>query len=202
MPHGKHFLKGGWLWPYGPADRSMTKKKIILTSALLLAIGAVGYGGTSAYFSDYDNTPNTVTVGHNDTTIEEKFPDPTPKPVEDNPSYPKKVWVTNDGNGEALVDCYVRAEVTFSNSDIGQAVTLEGLNTADWTLGGDGFYYYKHILKKGESTTPLFTGVKINSDKVADKYKDILDEFEGNVYEEAVQSDGFASAEEAFARMK
>ena len=138
----------------------MTKKKVILASAVLLAIGAVGYGGSSAYFSDYDNKPNTVTVGHNDTTIEEKFPDPTPKPVEDNPSYPKKVWVTNDGNGEALVDCYVRAEVTFSNSDIGQAVTLEGLNTADWTLGGDGFYYYKHILKKGESTTPLFTGVR------------------------------------------
>lgn len=180
----------------------MTKKKVILASAVLLAIGAVGYGGSSAYFSDYDNKPNTVTVGHNDTTIEEKFPDPTPKPVEDNPSYPKKVWVTNDGNGEALVDCYVRAEVTFSNSDIGQAVTLEGLNTADWTLGGDGFYYYKHILKKGESTTPLFTGVKINSDKVADKYKDILDEFEVNVYEESVQSDGFANAEEAFARMK
>lgn len=48
----------------------------------------------------------------------------------------------------------------------------------------------------------MFTGVKINSDKVADKYKDILDEFEVNVYEESVQSDGFASAEEAFARMK
>ena len=68
----------------------MTKKKVILASAVLLAIGAVGYGGSSAYFSDYDNKPNTVTVGHNDTTIEEEFPDPTPKPVEDNPSYPKR----------------------------------------------------------------------------------------------------------------
>lgn len=85
---------------------------------------------------------------------------PTPKPVEDNPSYPKKVWVTNDGNGEALVDCYVRAEVTFSNSDIGQAVTLEGLNTADWTLGGDGFYYYKHILKKGSPPLRCSQGLR------------------------------------------
>ena len=35
---------------------------------------------------------NTLAVGHVTTEIEENFPDPTPTPVEENPSYIKEIW--------------------------------------------------------------------------------------------------------------
>lgn len=177
----------------------MRKKIIALLGLILIFFFFLGYGGTFAYLSDVAVKENQVTIGHNDTTIEEEFPSPTPTPMEKNPSYTKKIWVSNKGEGQALVDCFVRVALSYSNSDIGNAVILDGLNTTDWTYS-DGFYYYNQILKKGESTSPLITGFHIDSSKIdPKKYEEILKNFEINVYEESVQSEGFTDPQSAFA---
>ena len=178
------------------------KKGRWLLPVLAAAVVCCGQG-SYAFFTASDVAENRMTPGYNDTEIEEEFPDPTPVPVDEDPEYTKKVWVTNrgDGQGNALVDCYVRVMVSYSDSAIGKAVTLKGLNTADWTYE-DGYYYYNRILKKNASTTPLFTGFSIDSDRVDDSYKELIDRFEINVYEESVQAEGFASAKDAFAGIR
>lgn len=176
----------------------MDIKKFLKPAMILSLVGVVGYGSTSAYLSSFDVINNTTTVGHNDTSIEENFPPVTPPVITNNPSVIKEVSVVNNGTGQALVDCYVRVALSYSNSDIGKAVVLDNLNRSDW-IYENGFYYYNKILKKGEKTTPLFTGFHIESSKVEDKYKNLINDFEINVYEESVQAEGFTNARDAFA---
>lgn len=178
------------------------KLRMLKKPALLLALsGMICIGGTAAYFTDYDNKRNIVAVGHNTTTIEEEFPDPDPTPIPENPEYTKKVWVANRPYGEDgfNVDSYIRVSLSYSNNDIGKAVTLEGLDTANWYYDStDQYYYYKKVVKEGQATTPLFTGIKIDSSKVEDTYKDAISEFNVNVYSESVSSQGFTDYQSAW----
>lgn len=178
------------------------KLRMLSKPALLLALsGIICIGGTAAYFTDYDNKRNIVAVGHNTTTIEEEFPDPEPTPIPENPTYTKKVWVANKPYGENgfNVDTYIRVSVSYSNYDIGKAVTLNGLDTTNWIYNpNDQFYYYTKVVEEGQSTTPLFTGIKIDSSKVEDTFKDAISEFNVNVYSESVSSQGFADYQSAW----
>lgn len=154
-----------------------------------------GVGTTYAYFSDYDKTVNQFVVGRNVTEIEEDFPGPTPTPTDTGRKFKKVVQVTNNSEEEiANVDCFVRILVTFSNYDIGKAVTLIGLDTVNWIYNDtDGYYYYKKILKKGNTTTPLFTGFKIDDEKVDEQYLESIKNFQINIYEESIQSGEFTN---------
>ncbi len=150
---------------------------------------------TKAYFSDWDQLVNILKVGCNTTEIEEKFPQPTPKPLDGNPEFQKTVWVSNNSSGEAgeSVPCYVRLTLSYSNSDIAKALTYLNLNTSDWIYNEkDNYYYYKHILEKDTKTVPLFTGFRIDSTKVNDNYKDRISDFRIHIYEESVQAEGFS----------
>lgn len=73
-------------------------------------------------------------------------------------------------------------------------MVLKNLDTDNWVHRDDG-YYYRHILKEGETTAPLFTGVSIDSSRLDDTYLDLLPEFKIQVYEESVQSAGFSDYE-------
>ena len=161
---------------------------------LLFLSGVLCTVGTAAYLSDYEIQPNTVAVGAVTTEIEEDFPDPTPTPIDRDPEYVKKIWIGNFSGGENgfQTDCYVRMSLSYSNSDIGKAVVLLGMDTANWVYNAtDGYYYYKQKLTEGKRTTPLCTGFRIDSARVDATYKDELSDFTINVYEEAVQAQGF-----------
>ena len=54
---------------------------------LLLTTGLLCATGTAAYFSDFEKKINSAAVGYVTTEIEEDFPDPTPTPMENGPSY-------------------------------------------------------------------------------------------------------------------
>jgi hypothetical protein len=161
---------------------------------MLLLLMILGIGGSAAYLTAYRQNVNQIAAGHNTTRIEETFPDPDSIPIEDNPEYEKTVWVSNCTGGEEGfgVDCYVRVRLLYSNSDIGRAVTLKNLNTTDWVYEEDGYYYYKHRLKEGESTKALFTGFSIDADLVEDTYSPYIRDFSISVYEESVQAEGFS----------
>lgn len=158
-------------------------------------------GNTMAYLTSSDQTENVVTAGRNQTEIQEDFPTPSPVPLEENPEYKKTVWVTNlpEGKGGS-VDCYVRVALSYSNYDIGKAVTLRNLDTVNWKYNHrDGYYYYTKMLAEGESTTPLFTGFSINPAEVEDSYKDSITDFQIQVYEESVQAGDFQDYSSAWA---
>lgn len=179
----------------------MKEENIKKLAMVLMAAGFLGIGTTTAYFTAWDKTVNQVAVGHNTTEITEEFPTPSPEPVRDNPEYVKKVRVSNYPYNEAgyNADCYVRVMLSFSNSDIGRAVILKGLDTVNWVYNAaEDCYYYKHVLAEGKSTTPLFTGFVIDSAKVDDTYKDSLSDFTISVYEESVQSGSFKDYQSAW----
>lgn len=171
------------------------KLRVFRRTAMLFALtGVFWMGGTAAYFSSYDKAENRIAVGKNETEIEERFPDPPDIDLQENPQYEKKVWVSNRMSGENgfNVDCFVRASVSFSNSDVGKAVTLVNLDSENWIYEErDGFYYYRWKLREGESTTPLFTGVSIETAKIDPLYKSLLQEFQICIYEESVQAGDF-----------
>lgn len=174
------------------------QKKIWLV--LCIMAGLAGIGTTSAYFSDYKKISNQAAVGRNETEIVEDFPAPTPTPTENGKKFKKIVQISNDSEeGMANVDCYVRVLVTFSNYDIGQAVSFTGLDTKHWIYNDtDGYYYYKNVLKKGSMTTPLFTGVEINTEQVDTQYLSEIKNFQINVYEESVQKGEFKNYKAAW----
>lgn len=158
-------------------------------------------GTTAAYFSDCDQTVNILEPGHNTTDIEENFPSPSPRPPDENPEYSKTVWVSNGSSGETehAVSCYVRLSLSYSHGDIAKAVNFLNFNTTDWIYNKkDGFYYYRHRLEKGEKTKPLFTGFRIDSNKISEKYKEQLSYFSIHVYEESVQAQGFSDYNSAW----
>ena len=96
-------------------------------------------------------------------------------------------------------DCYVRMSLSYSNDDIGRGVNLTGLDTANWVYNSqDGYYYYRKKISEGEKTTPLCTGFQIDPQKIDDTYRDSIKDFEINVYEEAVQAEGFSDYESAW----
>lgn len=183
----------------------MKEKLLKVPIFFLFVTGVLCALRTAAYFSDYDDKMNTAAVGYVITEIDEDFPDPTPTPMGDNPSYKKEIWTGNfSGNEKGFnADCYVRMSLSYSDDDIGRGVELLGVDKVNWVYNpGDGYYYYRNIVAEGETTTPLCTGFRINSEKIDDTYKDSLFDFEINVYEEAVHAEGFSDFESAWSYFK
>ena len=145
----------------------MERRIIEAVSALAGFAAVLCMGSTMAYLTSYDQAENQIAVGRNETKIEEDFPTPAPIPLEENPEYQKTVWVTNQSGGQGgSVDCYVRVSLSYSDEDIGRAVVLRNLDTANWKYNGaDGYYYYTKILAKGESTTPLLPDLQLKRQK-------------------------------------
>lgn len=175
------------------------RKKLAAAGAAMLGF-ILGMGGTNAYLTSSDQAVNVIGVGKNTTTIEEEFPKPSPLPGDEDKEYSKTVWVANGTVQEKghSVDCYVRVSLGYSNDDIGRAVVLKQLDQKNWTKADDGFYYYKKILREGEVTTPLFSGIEVDSSKIEKAYLDQISDFEIQVYEESVQAAGFQNYESAW----
>lgn len=178
------------------------KKRIVhgVSLGLFLGVFVIGIGKTEAYFSDYDKAENQVAVGRNVTEIVEDFPEPTPTPTDTGKKYKKIVQISNESEEAASsVDCFVRVLVTFSDYDIGQAVTLLELDTENWVYDeSDGYYYYKNILKKGNCTTPLFKGFYIENEKLDLQYQKEKKNFYINIYEESIQAGTFEDYRKAW----
>lgn len=173
---------------------SIDKKKIVGALAAVLLLGATA-GGAYSYFTDAEKTVNSVTIGSNEIEITEDFPTPTPPAVGEN-EYVKKVSVTNTGE----VDCFVRVFAEFEDADVravGEYSKDNGatyLSEADfraalpenWEYRNDAkfgpYYYYKLPIAPGESTSNLFTNLKVTF-----ATEDDVEPFKFTVYAESVQ---------------
>lgn len=176
----------------------MRNKRLIMWISAVLLILLSAMPGAYGFFSDNETRDNSFSVGSITTEIQEEFPNPSPVPIGENPSFRKKVWVCCDDSG-GQTDCYVRISLAYSDYDIGKAVVLENTDMKNWEYdSGDGCYYYKKILGAGESSTPLFTGVHIDSSSLGKTDQERLKTFEISVYQEAVQAKGFTDFREAW----
>lgn len=156
-------------------------KKIIAIGILALVIFFTSE--SSAFLTDTNVKENDFTFGSNIVQIEEIFD--IPEHYQANTSYRKQVSVNNNGT----ILCYVRVFAEPSNSEIPVDIDYD---TSNWIKNGD-YWYYAKILEAGESTSPLFSSVKIGDVSDDDKEK-----FDVIVYSESVQAYGFNSSLEAF----
>ena len=155
----------------------LTKKKTIFLAVIL---SLICIGSIAAYMTSAAKIDNILTVGYNDIDIVEKF-DPPPE-LRPGVEFTKTVSVSNTGP----VDCYVRVLSLFSNSDMGDHCTID-YNEKDWAYNEtDQYWYYKKPLPAGETTTPLFTKIKLDDDINANDIKD----FDVMIYAESYQANG------------
>lgn len=156
--------------------KTLGNKKTVLLVILCAAILGLGIGGTVAYLaSGTKNVENTFTIGSVETEVTENHFE-----LKDDKTVSKDPQIKNVGKN----DCYVRVRINFTPADAGISIGRLGKN---WEDGKDGFYYYKEVVKVGESTEPVFTEVKIpdgwvKNSKATEKFQ----EFDVIVYQEAV----------------
>ena len=156
----------------------MKKWKGKLLALALLAAGAACLAlGTAAFFSAETTAHNVITTGGVEIELREWADEARETPFEDvtgvlpGAEITKIAEIENTGASEAWVRVGVTKSIRLAGG--GKAdlslVSLD-INTADWTLGEDGFYYYNTALKPGEVTAPLFTAVTF-ADEMGNEYQ-------------------------------
>jgi len=178
---GEKMRKTGW-------------KTIFLT--LFIFIGIIWPAGlTNAFFTDRQQTLNSLHAAANTSAVEEEFEPPVLHPGEN--LYQKKITVRNTGT----TGCFVRVFLAFSDSRCADmtriAPTKNNMEAgvfypenefrqhlpAGWRYdASDGYYYYVPALLPGEVTNTLMYGAKtVFPDEESIRAFDII------VYEESVQ---------------
>lgn len=169
----------------------MKKRNMILGSTIVLAVLLVA--GTMAWFtSNPAAVENTFKAGTVDIKVNENgFENVTN--VNPGDIHNKKVTVKSLGSK----DTYVRVKLTEKWEDLAEGVTTDGVATYvtgdDWVDGGDGYYYYKKILKN-EETTPLIKEVVFDGPKMGNDFQNAT--FKLEVKAEAVQASHYAFRDE------
>ena len=179
MAHGKR-----------EATRTLKQRLAIAAVALLLCCTV---GGTLAWLA---TSTGMVTNTFEPTWVECEVSDTYENGAKTN------IVVTNPNNHKTPtnVDAYIRVTfaATWEDPADGYAAVAKDtkafydnlakatLNSADWFKGSDGFYYYKHIVKVGESTSQVFTSsITIPADDSGNGY-----ELNVQILAEAIQADG------------
>lgn len=153
----------------------MKKKKVFAVSTVVVLICLILIPYTYAYVTKQAEAHNYITTGKIEIKLQEQQLNEQGQlePYEnDGQVYPGKQvskipTVTNTAGKAAYVRVKVEKVVTLlegkdANPDL-DLIILEGLNTDDWTYV-DGYYYYNEVLNPGETTSPLFTGVKFSEE--------------------------------------
>ncbi|MGF0052229.1 TasA family protein [Catenibacterium mitsuokai] len=153
--------------------RNKDHRKTLIVLVIVLSLGL--FSSVSAYFMDKATAKNSFTIGYVETKIEEDYT--PPHELKPGITFTKKVTVKNTGSN----DCYVRVLVTFSNSNMEHVCSIDYNNT-DWKKNDkDGYWYYKKLLKSGETTEPLFKTVTVSPNVDENNLQD----FDINVYHES-----------------
>lgn len=183
----------------------MIRKTFLLSGILCVLSICTLAGATFAYLTDHTKLDNVMKIGQNVSILKETFPTPAPIDPDTVQTYEKVVSVNN----MRKVPCYARVFVAFSNDAIGDQVSFINLNKTDWeyidsaaNASLEGYYYYKYPIEPGDSTSPLFEGLRIgdNLDFSDDGADGVFQVF---LYEETLQCepyDNYQDAWDAFIR--
>ena len=160
---------------------------LLVCAALLLTITV---SGTVAYLVDSTGSlVNTFTPTVVDTEITEQF----------DGSSKSSIVITNVG--ERNIDVYVRVAVVGNwvlNNQIVDSWTLSEkyINKSNWSIGGDGFYYYNTVLQAGSNTENLLSKAIDPSSRTDGAHLEVT------VMQQAIQAEGMgvSTAQAAFAK--
>lgn len=153
-------------------------KQTALSVIVIICVTIASFGTTLAWLISNDYADNQLTVGETRIELIEDY-DP-PAKLSPGTSFTKKPYVENTGN----LPCYVRMRADFSDNRAEEFCDPLNIDTSNWVYDpSDGYYYYKSLLQPGESTTNLFTTVRI---KTTCSQADLID-FDILIYAEAVQ---------------
>ena len=158
----------------------MTKTQKLALGLSLLAVAMVG--GTSAFFTASERTHNIITTSGvaielientNQTGVDGRpVPFTNISNAHAGDTYSKIPQVKNIDEGSVWVRVKVAKGATINGSTevaVSDNSISADFNTQDWLDGGDGYYYYSHVLEAGEITEPLFTEVTL-ADSLSDIY--------------------------------
>lgn len=168
------------------------KNKVIITLVSAILCCGISFGITYAYLISNDNALNSFTVGENTVEVSEEYS--SPEKLQPGVQFVKKPSVKNTGN----LPCFVRARADFSDSRAEEFCEELDINTENWEYDdSDGYYYYKGILEVDKTTEPLFTTVKLKTEKDdgTPYTNDDMQDFDILVYTESVEQ-GTHSANE------
>lgn len=144
-------------------------------------------GVTAGFLVSTDSALNRLSSGHNTAGIVESYAPPSSFAKGD--EITKEVKVKNEGS----VPCYVRVFAEVSDPETRDAIELN-IDSSAWSeKSSDGYYYYRKVLPPGSTTAPLLRTVTAKAD---------IGGFKIICYSETVQAEGFANAQEAFAKIK
>lgn len=153
----------------------MSKKKIVVILSVLLSLTAIG--GTYAYITKVGKSTSSTSIGSNEIQVQNDILN-----VDFVKGYQGEGFNAYKNTGK--VDCYIRATVSLNDTRLSSFINCT-INTDDWVLNEDGYYYYKDIVPVGLETTPLIKTVEVADNGVADS---TLKDIGIIVYTESVQS--------------
>ena len=148
------------------------KRKLLILSVLAICVAALATG-TLAYFTAEGKAHNVITTGGVDIEVREWANEDKTEPFEDltgvmpGTSATKIAEVANTGASEAWIRVRVEKNIRLSaeiEAEIDPDVVTLDIDTAHWTDGKDGYYYYNDPVKPGEVTAPIFTAVTFAPD--------------------------------------
>lgn len=144
----------------------MKKKLILLT--LLAAIALAAAGGSIAYFTVTGTAQNVITAGnvrmalHDETAEGNAFSPGALSGMMPGDTADKKVYVENTGDNafytRIRLSCSVRKP---EGGALDADIIAFNIDTINWQLGADGWYYYRSAVDKGSQTAPLLTQVSL-----------------------------------------
>lgn len=154
----------------------MKNKKIMLGSAIMLAVLLVA-GGTMAWFTaQSDPVTNNFKAGTLKIKINDTFNPEAAENVNPGDKYSKVVNITNTGTKRA----YIRVKLTpaFMTVDANNQPVVSNLDTSvvtypilpNWILH-NGYYYYKNIVGAGVTTTDIINEVKFAGAAMNNNYQ-------------------------------
>lgn len=147
----------------------LKKRTLCLAGVALLLTGSLTVGRAMAYFTTYATATGGARVDLGFTTT---------KPNEEVYDWTKHIVIDNVGEHE----CYVRVKV-LAGDKYKDGLQISGTN---WSLGEDGYYYYKNVVPAGGSTPDTDElQIKIdNMDSTEDFNVVVIQEWTSVLYDE------------------
>ncbi len=141
------------------------KRKLILVAAISAVILTAVYG-TLAYFTAEGKTANVITAGNIKMALHQETADGRPSLENVSGLMPgetvdRVVYVENTGDNAFYARVKLRSAVRAEDgTTLGADQISLDIDTANWKLGADGWYYYQSAMDKGIVSKPLFKGIQ------------------------------------------
>ena len=170
-----------------------SKKSLIAVSAIILVV-AVGI--TYALIFSSSAREHLFSLGNYNVVTSETFT--SPASWQPGVEIPKTITATNNGDIQAAFRVkYTESWKNSSGTDItssvpSNAVTVNLINTNQWTYNSDdGYYYYNYILEPGKTSSSLISGFTLNQDLASN----VSCNTSGNTYNCSSDLSGYAGAQ-------